>query len=350
MIIPSIYLSNFEEIYSKLEDISDNINNVNDIIFTSFHIEEEVANIDREQLFNMCKLFKAKGYKIIADVSLKNYEFFGEDFFDVIKENNYVHMFRIDYGFSRQEQIKLAINGAICINGTNFDEDDLIFYKQNEVDVYALHNYYPRPETGLDEDFFESCNDKLKQYGVTPMAFICGDKDFRAPIYDGLPTVESQRYLPPYVSYVLMKLKHNIDNVFIGDGMISDEQSRLINEFESSGVVTIPVKDYSTGFDLYDKVFTIREDSPKTLHRIAESRVFSRKGADVKPFNNIERVKGSITVDNVNYSRYTGEIMLVASDRCADERVNVVGIIKRDYMRLLEVIKRRTKIKFVKGE
>ena len=45
----------------------------------------------------------------------------------------------------------------------------------------------------------------------------------------------------------------------------------------------------------------------------------------MKPFNNIERKKWSLTIDNEQFLRYQGEVNIVISDLEKDERVNVIG-------------------------
>jgi len=49
--------------------------------------------------------------------------------------------------------------------------------------------------------------------------------------------------------------------------------------------------------------------------------------------------KGSITIDNENYGRYTGEIQIIRSDLKADDRVNVIGHVPENARLLLDCIK-----------
>ncbi len=340
----SVFLSNLEEVYDKLPDM----NGREAKVFTSFHVEEEIAHIKKEKLFEMTALLKKKGYKILADVSVKNYEYFGDDFFKVAGQSGHADFFRIDYGFSSEQILEISSYAPICINASGVRRADLELAKSSELNLMAMHNYYPRTETGLDIDYFEEQNALLRSFGIEPMVFISGDLKHRGPIYDGLPSVETYRYYKPYVAYLFLTLKHGIKDVFVGDGIISDGQLALINDFDADGVITLPVEKLSDDFDFYDRVFTIREDSPAKLLRIAESRVFSRKGRDVAPKNNnLSREKGSITLDNIGYSRYTGELMIVAEDRPADERINLIAKIDDEYLPLLELVKRGSKIRFV---
>ena len=87
-------------------------------------------------------------------------------------------------------------------------------------------------------------------------------------------------------------------------------------------MVSIPAQLDAEYNGLYNQVFTCRVDSPKWLIRVLESREYSCKGRSVIPENCGERVTGSITIDNENYGRYTGEIQIIRSNLKADDRVN----------------------------
>ncbi len=342
----SVFLSNFDKVYPRLKKNTKNEKKV----FTSFHIEEEMSRVSRDELFSMCHKLKEIGYEIIADASVKDYEYFGDDFFGKVGENRVVDYLRLDYGFSKEEQLDLAKYAGLCINASTYSHEALEFYANNGLKLKAIHNYYPRTETALDIDFFNEKNETLLKYNIKPIAFIAGDLDKRGPVFDGLPSVEDYRYLKPYVAYVLLRIIHGINDIFVGDGIISEKQESLINSYDEDEVITLPIEVYAEDFGFFDKVFTIRDDSPAKLLRLAETRVFSRKGKDVLPFNNDKkRLKGSITIDNIDYGRYTGEVMIMGDDKPIDKRVNVIAKIKDDYIRLLDVIKRESKIRFIKA-
>ena len=52
--------------------------------------------------------------------------------------------------------------------------------------------------------------------------------------------------------------------------------------------------------------------------------------------NTVERPLGTITVDNEKYERYQGEIQIAKRNLPADEKVNVIGRIKKDDRLLLQ--------------
>ena len=62
--------------------------------------------------------------------------------------------------------------------------------------------------------------------------------------------------------------------------------------------VSVPVELDEKYQYLYEKVWTIREDSPKWIARLNESRGYATIGERIESENCIERVAGSITIDN----------------------------------------------------
>jgi hypothetical protein len=85
------------------------------------------------------------------------------------------------------------------------------------------------------------------------------------------------------------------------------------------------------------------------LIRVAESREYSiSSGRTVKPENSVVRRRGTITMDNEDYLRYAGEVMIMRADHPQDPRVNVIGRIQKEYVPLLDLIKRGAKFTFSK--
>ncbi|MDN5352687.1 MAG: uncharacterized protein PWQ12_1608, partial [Clostridiales bacterium] len=76
-------------------------------------------------------------------------------------------------------------------------------------------------------------------------------------------------------------------------------------------------------------------------------REYATQGDLITPGNCIERVRGSITMDNIGYKRYSGEIQILKTDFPQDDRVNVIGKIDPSYESLLDIIPRGAKIKWI---
>ena len=331
----SIYISGFDDSFRIDENC--------DIYFTSFHIEEEFDDEYKDKAIKLINLLKRHNKKIIVDISIKGLNNLG---FKDIKEfvNDFdIDYIRLDYGFDNDEIIEISRYCNIAINASTFD---LSLLDKLNNSVIAIHNFYPRKDTGLDIAFFNERNRILKENNIEIAAFITGDELLREPVYEGLPTLEENRDKLPYIQY--LSIIKEVDLVIVGDMGLSDYQKQLINIYENDSVVAIPAildEEYSY---LYDIDLSGRIDSPKWLIRIKESREYASAGKIIEASNCIERNRGSITIDNKNYLRYSGEIQIMKKDFIKDDRVNVIGRIKDEYLEELDYIEAGNRFRFVK--
>ena len=51
-------------------------------------------------------------------------------------------------------------------------------------------------------------------------------------------------------------------------------------------------------------------------------------------------------MDNENYLRYEGEVMIMRQDYPKDERVNVIGTVRNEYIPVTDLIRRGSKFVF----
>lgn len=129
---------------------------------------------------------------------------------------------------------------------------------------------------------------------------------------------------------------------------MSAREQEYIRHFCATGEICLPVA-LRPGYEsLYDRTFTCRPDSPKTLVRYQESRLYSCFGSTVQPDNCAERRRRCVTMDNIGYGRYSGEIQLMRTDLPADEKVNVIGEVPAEYDLLLDCIRRSKTFRMVK--
>ena len=139
-----------------------------------------------------------------------------------------------------------------------------------------------------------------------------------------------------------------MDEIFLGDPGISDAEVARIRRYCEDGIISVPVALDRKYEHLYNQVFTCRGDSPKWLVRFQESRIYSCQGDVVEPENCAERLRGSITIDNHLYGRYSGEIMIVREDLNADPRVNFIGHVPENAWLLMDNICRGQKFSLVR--
>ncbi len=341
----SLYLSTFEAQWPTLEAWA----GTGAPIFLSLHISEEFDSTYCQRAREICHRLAVCGFRTIADVSVKTLEQFGcRDLTELAAELK-LWAIRIDYGFSAEEIEAMAGRMPLVLNASTTSPEDARRIAQAGVQVFALHNFYPRPETGLDEELFVERTSQLQAAGLSVQAFIPGDTLKRGPIFEGLPTLEEHRYLLPSAAFVDMHLRFGIEDIFLADPGISEKESQRIADYCKTGVIPVPAKLCKGWEHLYDKVFTCRVDSPKWLIRFQESRTYSCQGDIVEPANCVQRLRGSITVDNVGYGRYSGEIMMMRDHLPADSRVNVIGSIDPKAELLLDRIGRGMKFTLVEA-
>ncbi|GEM02184.1 hypothetical protein SAMN05421839_1298 [Halolactibacillus halophilus] len=332
----SVYVSHFDEQQAFLTQITGE-----DVyVFTSLHMSEEVSATYKEAVMSMCHWLKGKGFIVIGDVSRSSLSTFNVSSLEELQKLLQIDYFRLDDGFTQADVATSSLNFVFNASTERLVVDHLKA-------PICMHNFYPRPETGLDREQFKERNNILKQQGAKLLAFIPGDNK-RGPLHLGLPTLEEHRYVPSYVSYLDLVKNEKLDYVFVGDVTLDLKQYQLIREFETTGRIQLPVN--LNNKDLYHQSFTIRSDSPKSLLRLEESRQYAKSGPIIEPTATLSRPRGTITMDNKYYLRYSGEIQITRADFVQNHRVNVIGQIADDYLPLLDSIENGDMITFVPSE
>lgn len=317
-------------------------------VFISLHREEEMTDDWPQKISQFCSSLAEKNCTILADISKRTLETMRVGSVKELCEVLHLGAVRVDYGFTVSEIKAIAQETPVVLNASCITEEEM-----KELcgcgELLAMHNFYPRPETGLDEDYLKERTALLQQYGFKVIAFIAGTGRKRGPLQEGLPTLEAHRYLPPLYACADLILNDGIDQVYVGDPELEEMEQQRIDRFLKEGILELPCSLRAGYEDLYGQVFTNRIDSPKGLIRVAESREYSiSSGRTVKPENSVVRRRGTITMDNEDYLRYAGEVMIMRADHPQDPRVNVIGTIQKEYIPLLDLIKRGAKFTFSK--
>jgi hypothetical protein len=317
-------------------------------VFTSLHIEEEMKSDHYAlEVDHMLSSLKSMGYKLLVDVSPRTLKALSFDSFEDLVIRYNLDILRADFGFTLEELVKLSQSVSICVNASMSEDGLQTLIQHSKHPIYAMHNFYPRPETGLDLDQLKEKNIPFKALEVPIFAFIPSDMMKRGPLHEGLPTCEQHRYASPLSSIIQLKM-NGIDGIVVGDGICSSLATQMCNTYLREEIVSVPIKVDANYNYLINQTMTIRSDSPSKVCRLLESRLYATQGQEIIPNQCIERVKGSITIDNEKYLRYSGEIQILKQDFKADERVNVIGYVSD--MDILEVLSPGMKVKFIKGE
>lgn len=340
----SLYLSTFAAQCQALRGLADS----GAAVFLSLHISEEFDASFCARAEEACHTLADMGYRIIADVSTKTVARFGCESLTELAEKLRLWALRIDYGFSLSEIQAMAEKMPIVLNASTTTVDDARAIAAKGKSVMAMHNFYPRPETGLEEDYLRETTEALQNAGLKVLAFIPGDTRKRGPVFEGVPTLEAHRNILPSAAFADLTLNYGMEAVFVGDPGISQREIDRIDRFCREGILSIPCQIQEDWQHLYHQVFTCRMDSPKRIVRFQESRTYSCQGPATEPANCVPRIRGSLTIDNLRYGRYSGEIMLVRSDLPADDRVNVIGHVPENALLLLDLIGRGRKFTLVR--
>ncbi len=340
----SLYLSTFAEQWPTLRGWA----GTGAPIFLSLHISEEFSETYCQQAREICRLLADHGFRTIADVSVKTVAQFGCSDLTELARQLRLWALRIDYGFSAEEIGAMAEKMPIVLNASTVTPAQARRIASHGKAVFALHNFYPRPETGLDEDLLLETTHALREAGLNVQCFIPGDTLLRGPLHEGLPTLEAHRHCLPSAAFADLTLRFGMEDIFLADPGLSEKEQQRIALFCRENILSVPALLDERWTHLYDRVFTCRIDSPKWLIRFQESREYSCQGELIPPANCIPRDRGCITIDNEAYGRYSGELMLIRRDLKQDPRVNVIGTVTDNALLLIDLIRGGQKFMLVR--
>lgn len=313
--------------YERNKEIIQKANNNNvQYAFTSLHIPEETVDDYQDQVKKLLGLCKLNGLKLIVDVGPRTLEKLGFKDLNELKDTSITHI-RLDYGFTYEEIIKLSRNFNIVFNASTLLEKDINELRKLGADFSkfsACHNFYPKPLTGLSLKKVNKINQRLKILGITTMAFVAGDKELRGPLYMGLPTVEEHRNGDVFVNLLQLINETETDICIIGDIDIEDENWTRLKEL-SEGYISLHAKIDNSYLFIKEVMHHDRPDSSEYVIRSQESREYGSQGRNFKQEKLMERKKGSISIGNSEYLRYSGELEIARQDLPDEHKVNIIG-------------------------
>ena len=118
-------------------------------VFLSLHISEEFDDTYCRRAEEVCHWLADRDFRIIADVSVKTLKQFGCQDLTELAHRLRLWALRIDYGFSTQEIETMAQKMPIVVNASTTTKEAAVRIASQGSEVFAMHNFYPRPETGL---------------------------------------------------------------------------------------------------------------------------------------------------------------------------------------------------------
>ena len=311
------------------------------LVFTSFHIPESEGLLQYGEYLR--GLHADHGLTFCGDVSPATLDKLGITLDGIGRLRDWgVTSLRIDYGFTVDEIRRIAREFPIAVNASTVDAallDDLA-----GLDVIGWHNYYPRPETGLELGFYLAQNRLFLDRGQPIHGFIPGEISFRAPLFAGLPMLEQQRHRNSYRNVVeLLTISPEV-RIFCAEGTLLPEHLRWIGHVEQTGEVTLPVTglDESVAF-LTERPWHLRVEGTEASFRLDETRDARTPSRVV---NADQRLKGSLQLDLAGYGRYAGEIHLMRTDRPLNHLQARVGEIAAPYLGLVDLLRPGMTVRF----
>lgn len=237
-----------------------------------------------------------------------------------------------------QEIVWLSEAFKIVLNASTIDDKQIRELKDAGYrgDFEAWYNYYPRKNTGLDIRYFVRKNEWLVSRGIETAVFIAGDKEMRGTIFEGLPTLEAHRTMPPLQAYLEMKHLYGIEKVILGDFDLQQYTFGKLEELFGSGIIRLCTEN-TEEMSILNMIHHNRVDVAADVLRSNEYRRVNCR--QFEPGRTEVRPRGAITIDNTGYGRYMGEMQIVLTELDADERVNVVSRVAERDLGLLDYIK-----------
>lgn len=308
------------------------------IVFTSMQMPEQDYSKVKEDLACLVETCRASGLTLVPDISpvtlglldvpQGGYGRLAAMGFDTI---------RLDYGFNDFELVRvLQETFALVLNASTASDSYLDEAEAAGIDlsrITLMHNFYPHTDSGLALDSLARKNARFHERGLRVQAFVPGDVLKRFPLYEGLPTVERHRGASPYVAAVELVKRAHVDDVIIGDSRASERVLRSIADYLDGGRLTLHCH-FREGFeDLWGTETRCRKDESEAVVRLLLPR---RDG--VEPAYVLDRLRGSIVMDNRLAARYSGEVSLVKRDLPVSPRANVIGFVDPSEAVLLDCV------------
>lgn len=315
-------------------------------VFTSIQIPEE-QSID-SQLYELQTCLSTYDTELIIDV---NDTLISDALFNQLSRFETIrYILRIDEGATPSIIQRILNNGHFCcINASTVSEHFLTYIQEHpklQSHLIYLHNYYPRPDTGLSRAFLQSQNALIRHYHshASIYAFISGE-DYRGPLYEGLPTLECSRQTEPCLSALI--LQHlGIDTILIGDPYLYPSTAQKMYEMIDHNHFILHCHLHPN----VDKSYILQEHvvRPDCAAHVIRSK-YSRQHLlnDIVPFNIQPRAKGSITIDNHLNGRYMGELQITKINLKPHPHVNVLGSLTKQDLPYLNFFNSTSRFSFV---
>lgn len=236
--------------------------------------------------------------------------------------------------------LKLEFNASGSINQL----ENILSFKPKKEKLIASHNFYPQKYTGLGLDYFMENSKKVKEKYIELSAFISSNSEGAFGPWDvneGLCTLEMHRNLDIDLQARHLIATNLIDNVLIANCYATEDEFKSLSKIVE-GKVNFKIDKECKLSEveekiLYDDEHFARGDISDFMRRSSMTRV-KYKDSEIKPQNTRDLKRGDIVILNDNYTRYKGELHIVLKDMPNEGNKNVIGIIKKEELFLLDYL------------
>lgn len=331
-------------------------------IFSSAHLPELSFDKQLHCLNKLAQIVKHEQMELTVD-------FGGKSLYDILDNQQYKDMvssmnidfIRLDYGYETELMKRivheLGIHGFVW-NASIMSEQEVVEHNEcckefEHVKIRACHNFYPRPETGLSEEFLKKQYTYFQAYQIPVTTCLAYLPCARGPLKEGLPTLEKHRTMPMNQAVIDLLQMQATNSILIGDEFISEEEFKILHQIIQRTPMQIRVHFSEDISDQEEKIILgqlhhIRYDSNDLVLRSQSSRQMAEFADCIKPNHTVIRNAYSLTIDNEKYQRYSGELQIVLQPLLKDERVNVVGYIDEQDTWKLDAYKEGFDFQFIK--
>ena len=291
-----------------------------EMMFTSAHINEADKSID--DLNIIIEKAYEYGIKVVIDVSKNAYE--------NLNLSDKVFCYRLDYGFSDEEIVELSKSGKhyIELNASTLSKEKLEKYLSMGLNIErtrASFNYYPKLYTAHSIGDATKKVEMFKKYGIGVSAFLPSFYGKRPPMYEGLPSIEMHRNQELAISIEELKAI-GVSEIYFGDAYASVDEIKLLESHNKDEIVLdveLNVLDENI-ISYLTSTMRLRPDYNDYLLRFGKTK---QTNIEIIKYQG-KRKKFDLTIDNILFKRYSGEINLVIDELPYEERVNVIGSVK----------------------
>lgn len=299
-----------------------------------------------EEIKEITKTAKKNNMEVIADVTPNIFKLINASHQNLkpFKELG-IDGIRLDEGFGGQKEAFMTINNfnfKIELNACDNTSyvNTILDYQANKNNLYACFNFYPQKGTAISYKYFEECAKKYKNLGLTTAAFVTSQqKDAKGPwpLKEGLPTLETHRYLPIDFQARHLYAINLIDDIIISNSFATTKELISLLNLKEGTVQFKPIINSDLieveKEILYDHHHFVRGDMSEYSIRSTFPRI-TYEDVSIPPKNTSSLKKGDIVILNDLYNRYKGELHIILQDQENEGNKNLIGKIN-DYEHIL---------------